>query len=90
MFLVDDILLSPMSGILWIMKEIHKNACQEIDDEPKAIAQQLRLLYMRLETGEISEEEFAESESRWLDRLDEIEAASEDAAPVEEVLAGSE
>jgi hypothetical protein len=58
------------------VQEIHNSARQELDDEPKVIAQQLRLLYMRLEAGEIGEEEFEKLEKRWLDRLDEIQPAA--------------
>ena len=76
MLLVDDILCSPVAGILWIFREIHKTATEEIANEPESIAQQLRNLYMQLETSVISEEEFDALEKTLLDRLDEIEARS--------------
>jgi len=73
MLLVDDILLFPMRSILWIFREIHNQASEEVANEPEAIAQQLRSLYMQLETSAISEEEFETHEKKLLDRLDEIE-----------------
>ena len=77
MLLVDDLLLSPVRGILWIFREIHNAAQEELADEPEAIAQQLRNLYMQLETSAISEQQFDKQEKVLLDRLDEIEADSE-------------
>jgi len=76
-FLVDDILLAPMRGVLWIFREIHNAAQEEKANEPDAIAQQLRNLYMQLETNAISEREFEHEEKKLLDRLDEIEARGE-------------
>ena len=77
MLLIDDILLSPFRGILWIFREIHNTAREELDNEPESIAQQLRNLYMQLETNAISEQEFEQHEKALLDRLEEIEARSE-------------
>jgi hypothetical protein len=76
MLLVDDILLFPVRSILWIFREIHDQAREEVANEPEAIAQQLRNLYMQLETSAISEEEFETHEKKLLDRLDEIETRS--------------
>ena len=76
MLLVDDILFFPVRSILWIFREIHDQACEEVANEPEAIAQQLRNLYMQLETSAISEEEFETHEKTLLDRLDEIETRS--------------
>ena len=76
MLLVDDILLFPARSILWIFREIHDQAREEVANEPEAIAQQLRNLYMQLETSAISEEEFKTHEKKLLDRLDEIESRS--------------
>jgi hypothetical protein len=73
MLLVDDLLLSPIRGILWIFREIHNAAREEMANEPESIAQQLRSLYMQLETDAISEQEFEQQEKRLLDRLDEIQ-----------------
>jgi len=73
MLLIDDILLSPVHSFLWIFKEITKTVQQERAKEPKQITAELSDLYMMLETGKITEEEFNSREKVLLDRLDEIE-----------------
>ena len=77
MFLVDDLLLAPAKGVLWIFEEIHNAAKEELANEPEDISQQLRNLYMQLETSAISEQQFDSQEKVLLDRLDEIDAASD-------------
>ncbi len=72
MLLVDDIVLFPVQSILWISREISKIAHEELAGEAQSITEQLRLLYMQLETGRLSEEEFAVQETRLLDRLDAL------------------
>ena len=76
MLLVDDILCFPVRSILWILREIHNAAVEEVENEPEAIAQQLRRLYMQLETGAISEPEFEAGEKQLLDRLEALGGAS--------------
>ena len=70
MLLVDDLLLSPL---LWVFKEINEAVQQEKAGEAEAVTRSLSELYMKLETGAITEEEFAAEEKQLLDRLDEIE-----------------
>ncbi len=72
--LVDDILFSPVRGLFWIFREIHKAAQEERVNEAESITQQLRNLYMQLETAQISEQQFDEQEKVLLDRLDQVEA----------------
>lgn len=73
MLLIDDILLSPAKGLFYIFKQIHKAAEEEFLNEEN-ISAELSELYMMLETGRITEEEFNESESKLLNRLEQIEA----------------
>jgi len=73
MLLVDDILFSPVRGILWIFREIHKAAQNEMAGEEDSITEQLRLLYMQLETDRISTQQFDAEEKVLLDRLDAVE-----------------
>ncbi|MFQ5816267.1 MAG: gas vesicle protein GvpG, partial [Candidatus Hydrothermarchaeaceae archaeon] len=61
-FLVDDILLFPVKGTIWVGKKFHELAMEEILDE-EGTRQELRELYMRLEMEQISEEEFEEREA---------------------------
>jgi len=71
-FLLDNILTSPFRGIGRVFREIHKAVLAEVEDRP-SIVQELQQLYMQLETGKISEEEFGRQETVLLDRLDELE-----------------
>jgi hypothetical protein len=74
MFLVDDVLLFPVRGILWVFREIHHAAEAEMANEAETITARLSELYMELETGRMTEAEFDAEEKRLLDRLEVIEA----------------
>ena len=78
MLLVDDLLLAPVRGLLWVFEKIHDAAQEEIAGEADAVTAELRELYMMLETGRITEAEFDDREKTLLDRLESIqERASE-------------
>lgn len=77
MLLVDDLLLAPFTSLLWIFKELHKAVQQEVAGEAEAVTRALSELYMQLETGVITEEEFATQEARLLDRLEAIQHREE-------------
>ena len=83
MFLVDDLLMSPVKGVLWVFREIHDAAQQELAGESKAITAALSELYMKLETGQITEKEFDAQEKALLDRLDRLQAEEKAAAAPE-------
>ena len=74
MLLVDDLLLAPLTGLLWVFRKIHDAAQEEMLGEADAITQELRDLYMMLETGRITEAEFDARERALLDRLEVIQA----------------
>lgn len=74
MLILDDILLSPLSGVLWVFRKLYHAAQQELASESETITIQLSELYMGLETGKITNAEFEAVEKELLDRLDEIEA----------------
>jgi len=73
MLLVDDLLLVPVRSVLWIFREIHNAAQEELATESETVSAELRDLYMRLETGKISEPEFEEGEKVLLERLDIVQ-----------------
>lgn len=73
MLIIDDILLSPVRGILWIFREMYNSVRQEIEGEAESITNELSELYMMLETGKITESEFDAREKELLDRLDAIQ-----------------
>ena len=73
MFLIDDLLMSPVKGVLWIFREIHDAAEKELAGESEAITGALSELYMKLETGQITEAQFDAQEKVLLDRLDRLQ-----------------
>lgn len=82
--LVDDLLLSPFTSLLWLFREIHDRAQQERASEAESVTYALTELYMKLETKAITEEEFAAEETRLLDRLDAIREREEGLVEEEE------
>lgn len=74
MLLIDDLLLAPIKGVMWICKEILEAAEQDRAAEGDRIKDRLRELYMLLETQQITEQAFDDEERVLLDRLDELEA----------------
>lgn len=72
MFVVDDLLMAPARGLFWIFQEIHRAAQEEMVSDAESITAELSALYMRLETGKLTEEEFATEEKLLLERLDKI------------------
>ena len=72
MLIVDDILLFPVTGVLSVFRKIRDAAEQEFADQGDAIRSQLSELYMMLETGLITNDEFDGKEEELLDRLDAL------------------
>ena len=68
MFFIDDILLAPVNGFKFIMRQIQQIADRELNDE-SVLKEQLLELQMRLELEEISEEDYAEAERELFARL---------------------
>src|SRR5207237_2325145 len=73
MFLIDDILLAPVNGFKFIMRQIQQLADKELNDE-SVIKEQLLELQMRYELEEISDEDYAEAERELFARLRTIKA----------------
>lgn len=76
MFLLDDILLMPARGFVSLCRKLHDAAQEEFEHEAEAIRTGLSELYILLETGQLSEEEFDRREKELLDRLEQVEARS--------------
>jgi len=74
MLVVDDILMAPASGLRFILRQIAHAAQQEQENESDNLRAELSELYMRLETRQISQEEFDAEEKELLDRLDRSES----------------
>lgn len=74
MLLVDDLLMAPVKGLLWVFEEIHKAADADQRARRDEIMATLSALYLALEQGEISDEIFDEREQALLDELDALDA----------------
>jgi hypothetical protein len=79
-FLIDDILLlpitGPVAGFRWVLSTIQKMADEELmNDQPWK--ERLIELQMRLEVGEISEEEYGREEAVVFQALRDIRARRE-------------
>jgi hypothetical protein len=82
-FLLDDILLfpitGPIAGFKWVMNTIQKLADEELmNDQPWK--ERLIELQMRLEVGEISEEDYTREEAIVFQALRDIRARREEIA----------
>ncbi len=75
-FLLDDILLLPVKGLLWVGDNLKDAAEAELLDESK-VPESLLALQMRLEMDEISESEYMEQETELLKRLEDIKKYKE-------------
>ncbi|MEK7735505.1 MAG: gas vesicle protein GvpG [Nitrospirota bacterium] len=77
MFLIDDILLAPLKGLIWIGEKINEVSEKEFSDEG-LIKEKLMELQLKFELDEISEEEYNKQEKELLERLDAIRKAKEE------------
>ena len=73
MLFIDDLLLSPVNGFIFILNQIQKIADKELNDDT-FIKEQLLELQMRVELDEISDEEYKEREAELFARLRAIKA----------------
>jgi hypothetical protein len=88
MFLLDDILLLPLrlpvAGFNWVLRQVQTMADHELMND-QLWKERLIELQMRLELGEIGEEEFAAEEKIVFERLREIRMRREEAARAQAV-----
>lgn len=76
MFLLDDILLFPLTGTAWVIDQIIKHAEAELYD-PQKIKKELMETRFLYEMGEISEEEYKIREANLFERLRKIRETEE-------------
>ncbi|HEY0592033.1 MAG TPA: gas vesicle protein GvpG [Thermoanaerobaculia bacterium] len=83
MLLIDDLLLlpfkAPISGFRWVMKQIQTMADNELMDD-QVWKERLIELQMKVELGEISEEDYTAEEAVIFQRLREIRMMREEMA----------
>ncbi len=77
MFLIDDIFLAPLKGVIWLGKKINEVIEKEISDEGR-IKEKLMELQLKFELDQISEEEYNGQEKELLARLDAVRKAKEE------------
>ncbi len=71
MFLIDDLLLAPLKGVIFIGEKINEVIEKEMSDEG-AIKEQLMALQLKFEMDEINEEEYDKREDELLQILETI------------------
>jgi cytochrome c-type biogenesis protein CcmH/NrfG len=72
MFLIDDILLAPITGFQFIMRTLAKAAEEQYTDDAP-LKERLMELQVLLDQGDVSEEEYVEQEAQILRALREIQ-----------------
>ena len=71
-FLIDDILLAPIKGIVWLAEKIRDMALEELEDTPEKLQRELLDLQMALEAEQISETEYQKKEKDILERMEAL------------------
>ena len=77
MFILDDIVLSPLKGLIWLSEKINEVAQREMTDEG-LIKERLMELQLRFELDEIDEETYTRQEKELLERLNAIHEEGEE------------
>ena len=77
-FLIDDILLAPVKIPTWIGKKVAEAAYAQMTDD-SSLRQELLQLQMRLELGEVTEEEYEKREAEILAEMERIRKLKEKA-----------
>ena len=77
MFLIDDIVLSPLKGLIWLSEKINDMVEREMSDEG-LIKERLMELQLRFELDEIDEEAYTRQEKELLKRLNAIHGDEEE------------
>ena len=73
MFIIDDLLASPVRGLMFVLRKINDAVQQERDAQKKATMTELTALHRELDEGKITEDEFDTREHTLLSRLDKMQ-----------------
>jgi hypothetical protein len=76
MFIIDDILMAPFNGIIFLAEKINEVIEKETSDEG-SIKERLMLLQLKFEMDEIDEEEYDKREDELLQILANIREKKE-------------
>lgn len=77
MLLLDDLLLSPLRGLMFLARRIDEKVQEEQTAESARLTATLADLYRELEAGRITEEDFDHRERLLLDRLERLGSFAE-------------
>ena len=81
MFLIDDLLMAPARGLMFVLREIGKAADVEREADKRRLMADLADLHRALDAGTLSDEDFDAKEAVLLERLDRLtETGGDDAA----------
>jgi hypothetical protein len=72
MLLIDDLLMAPVRGLLFVLREVAKAAEEEQAGDQRAAMAELAALHRSLDSGELTENEFDVQEAHLLQRLDRL------------------
>jgi gas vesicle protein GvpG len=81
MFLIDDLLLLPIDGMKFVFRTLAKVAEEQYTDDAP-VKERLLELQVRLEAGDVTEEEYVAEEAAILKELREIENRKREMAGV--------
>jgi len=73
-----------LKGLVWAARKIEAAAKDEIDSQRARTRSERSEIYMQLDTGKITEEEFDARERQLLDRLDQLKEPAPAEAPAED------
>jgi hypothetical protein len=80
MFILDDILLAPINGLIWLGRNIHEIIDRELFDEEPIKEELLKLQFQHeYELEPMSEDEYLLRETELLERLNAVRKAKEEA-----------
>lgn len=81
MLVIDDILLSPIRGFQWVMRTVLKVAEEQYTDDAP-LKERLLELQVKLENGDVTEDEYLEEEAAILAELREVQNRKREMAGV--------
>jgi hypothetical protein len=84
MLLIDDLLMAPARGLMFVLREVAKSAREQRAGEQRTLLAELAELHRALDGGELTEAAFDAREAALLERLDRLrgnDMAGQDAAP---------
>jgi hypothetical protein len=72
MFLIDNLLMAPVNGLLFVFREVAKAADEARAGDERALMADLAVLHRSLDAGELTEDAFDAQEAKLLERLDQL------------------